>query len=359
VVKNAISEFRAPVFYVNQVTGHDDLVFDGGSFVMSRNGNIFSQMSFFKEETVTFDIDEVIGSKPKALSKIDETGHMYQAMMLGLKDYVEKNNFPGVLIGLSGGIDSALSAAVAVDALGSDKVKLVMMPTKYTSGESTADAKKMAKNLGVELDEINIQPIVTLLRLILFPHFEGRKEDTTEENLQSRVRGIILMALSNKLGHLLLSTGNKSEMATGYATLYGDMCGGYNVLKDIYKTKIFKICDWRNKNIPGNSKLKKAGIIPQNIIAKPPTAELRYGQKDEDSLPPYEMLEKILFNFIELQNSADDIVKKGFNRKMVSEVEKLVYRAEYKRRQSAPGVKISSKPFGRDRRYPITNKFLD
>jgi len=359
IVAAAANAAKAPVFYLNQVCGHDDLVFEGGSMVMCRNGKVFEQMDFFGEAIKTFDVDAVIKAKPTKLTKYDQTEHIYRAMGFGLREYVEKNNFPGVIIGLSGGMDSALSACVAVDALGKDKVKLAILPSKFTSKESFEDARKLAKNLGVTLDEMDIQPLVEIFMLTLLPLFKGKKADITEENLQARIRGVLLMAMSNKFGHLVLTTGNKSEIATGYTTLYGDMCGGYNVIKDLYKTKVYEVAKWRNKNIPADATCRKTALMPQRILDKAPSAELRFGQKDEDTLPPYDVLDKILYSFIERQKSVEEIIDEGFDKNLVNKVEQLVYRSEYKRRQAAPGVKISSKPFGRDRRYPITNKFSE
>ncbi len=359
VVSDAANAAKAPLFYLNQVTGHDDLVFDGGSMVVGKNGKIFSQLKFFEEDVQTFQTSALLKATPSKVTKIDEVEHIYRAMMYGLKEYVQKNNFPGVVIGLSGGMDSALTAAISVDALGSDKVKLALLPSKYTSKESYEDAEKICKNLGVKLERIDIEPLVSAFSTSLKPFFKGTKAGLAEENLQARIRGVLLMAISNKHGHLLLTTGNKSEIATGYATLYGDMCGGYNVIKDLYKTKVFEVAEWRNKHIPADSVLKKAKIIPQRIIDKAPSAELRHNQKDEDSLPKYQVLDKILYQLIELQKSAEDVVEEGYDINMVHDIERMLYRSEFKRRQAAPGVKISSKPFGRDRRYPITNKFLE
>ena len=359
IVADAVKAANAPILYLNQVTGHDDLVFDGGSMVVAKNGKTYDQMEFFAEDVKTFDVDKIIKAKPANVTKTDQFEHIYRAMCYGLREYVEKNNFPGVVIGLSGGMDSALSACVAVDALGKDKVKLAILPSKYTSEASFKDANALCKNIGVKLDEIDIQPLVDIFIMALKVSFAGTKKNIAEENIQARIRGVLLMAISNKHGHLVLTTGNKSEIATGYATLYGDMCGGYNVIKDLYKTKVYEVAEWRNKNIPADARLRKTNIIPQNIFKKAPSAELRPNQKDEDSLPPYETLDEILYNMIELQKSAEDIVKLGFAKSTVNEVERLLYASEYKRRQAAPGVKISSKPFGRDRRYPITNKFLE
>lgn len=352
IVKDVAQLCECPVFYINQICGHDDLVFDGGSFIANKNSELVKQMNYFEEDISSFDLNEIKESEGNSFPEIDENQHIYKAMALGLKDYVEKNEFPGVIIGLSGGIDSALSAVVAVDALGASKVRLVMMPSKYTSQESLDDAQKLARNLGIELENISIEPIVKTYESELEPSFKGTKKDLTEENIQSRIRGDLLMALSNKFGQMVLSTGNKSEVAVGYGTLYGDMCGGYNVLKDIYKTRVFALCNWRNKNS------ETGELIPKNIITKAPTAELRENQKDEDSLPPYEVLDQILYWIIEQDLSTEEIAAKGFNQDMVHDVERMVYHSEYKRRQSAPGVKIGTKPFGRDRRYPITNKFM-
>ncbi len=342
---------KCPLLYINQVCGHDDLVFDGGSFVINRDGLVVEHLKYFEEDIKTFCLDEIMNSTQNNLIEVDENEHIFEAMKLGLKDYVEKNGFPGIVLGLSGGIDSALSAVIATEALGKDRVRLVMMPSKFTSDESITDAKKLADNLGIDLENISIEPLAEAFGEALSFSFRGKDKDLTEENIQSRIRGNILMAISNKFGHMVLSTGNKSEVAVGYSTLYGDMCGGFNVLKDIYKTRVFELCNWYNEK-NGNE------VIPKNIITKPPTAELRENQKDEDSLPPYEILDKILHNIIELNLSTEQIAEKGFDIDMVYDVEKMVHRSEYKRRQSAPGVKIGAKPFGRDRRYPITNKFF-
>lgn len=274
------------------------------------------------------------------------TQDLYKAMCLGLRDYVVKNNFAGVLLGLSGGIDSAITAVVAVDALGAEKVSAIMMPSPYTSQDSLDDASECANLLGIKLDTVNIEPAMKAFDAMLEPLFVGTQADVTEENIQSRIRGNILMAASNKRGLMVLTTGNKSEMAVGYATLYGDMCGGYNVLKDIYKTKVYELSKWRNG---------QGRVIPERIITKSPTAELKPNQTDQDSLPPYEILDAILFNLIEKELSIAEIVGLGFELAVVEKVARLLYRAEYKRRQSAPGVKLSSMAFGRERRYPMTN----
>ena len=278
-------------------------------------------------------------------------------MVLGLRDYVSKNGFPGVVIGMSGGVDSALSAAVAVDALGADKVLTVMMPSPYTSTESLEDAAECAGYLGTQLDEINIGPAMNAFDEMLKPAFKGRDADITEENIQARSRGLILMAISNKLGHMLLTTGNKSEMSVGYATLYGDMCGGYSVLKDVYKTTVFDLCRWRNENRPAGALGPDGLVIPDRIISKPPSAELRPDQKDEDSLPPYDALDDILHGLIEQEQSVEDVTTRGHDAETVKRIWRMLDRAEYKRRQAPPGVKITLRAFGKDRRYPITNGF--
>ena len=345
--------FKKPLLYLNQICGQDDIIFDGGSFMLDAEGN-YRQFSFFAEEIIPIET-LTIKNEP---STINQNEHIYQAMMLGLRDYVHKNGFPSVVLGMSGGVDSALTAAIAVDTLGSENVHLVMLPSKFTSAESLQDAEECSKNLCVNIQEISITGVVDALDSILEPSFKNTPPNSTEENLQARTRGILLMALSNKFGHLLLTTGNKSEMAVGYATLYGDMCGGYNLLKDTYKTKVFELCQWRNNNIPKNTHLEKTNIIPLNIITKPPTAELRENQTDQDSLPPYEVLDDILYALIEAQKPIEDIIEENIaSREVVEKVAKLLYLAEYKRRQSAPGVKISTMSFNRDRRFPITTKF--
>jgi NAD+ synthase len=282
---------------------------------------------------------------------------IYRCMMLGLSDYVRKNRFPGVLLGLSGGIDSALSAAVAVDALGPDRVRCVMLPSPYTSEHSLQDAAECARLLGINCDTVSIAPVMGAFGEALAPLFAGWQADTTEENIQSRARGLILMAMSNKFGDMVLTTGNKSEMSVGYSTLYGDMCGGYSVLKDVYKTTVFELCRWRNANHPKGG-LGPAGLVmPERVITKPPSAELKPGQTDQDSLPPYTVLDSILAGLVEGECSVDEMVKQGHDRATVLRVWRMLDRAEYKRRQAPPGVKITARAFGRDRRYPITNGY--
>jgi NAD+ synthase len=280
-------------------------------------------------------------------------------MVLGLRDYVNKNRFPGVVLGLSGGIDSAISAAVAVDALGADRVRCIMLPSRYTSRESLDDAEECAKLLGCQYESVPIEGAVEAFGTALKNTFAGKRVDTTEENIQSRARAVILMAISNKFGPMVLTTGNKSEMSVGYATLYGDMCGGYNVLKDIYKTEVFALARWRNQFSPEGALGPSGRVIPERILDKPPTAELRAGQTDQDSLPPYGILDGILECLVEREMGFDEVVAKGYEPVTVKRIEQLLYVSEYKRRQAPPGVKISSRNFGRDRRYPITNAFRD
>ena len=278
-------------------------------------------------------------------------------MLVGLRDYVNANRFPGVVLGLSGGIDSALSAAVAVDALGAERVWCVMMPSRFTSRESLDDAEACARMLGVKLDTIPIEPAVNAFGSMLAPAFTGRQPDLTEENIQSRIRGVTLMALSNKFGHMLLTTGNKSEMSVGYATIYGDMAGGYSVLKDAYKTTVFELSRWRNANRPALALGSDGPVMPERVIDKPPSAELRADQKDSDSLPPYDELDPILHGLVEEELSVSEVAARGHDPQTVARIERLLYVAEYKRRQAPPGVKLGKRNFGRDRRYPITNAF--
>jgi len=284
---------------------------------------------------------------------------VYAALQTGLGDYARKNGFRSVVLGLSGGIDSALSAAVAVDALGAQRVRCLMLPSRYTSRESLEDADTCARLLGVSYETIEIERAVKAMGESLSSAFAGTQAGTAEENIQSRLRGVILMAISNKFGPMVLTTGNKSEMSVGYATLYGDMCGGYNVLKDIYKTEVFRLAHWRNENSPAGALGPRGSVIPERIITKPPTAELRANQTDQDSLPPYDVLDGILECLVERECSFEDTVARGYDPATVKRVEHLLYISEYKRRQAPPGVKISSRNFGRDRRYPITNAFRD
>ena len=357
-----VTETGLPLIYGNQVGGQDELVFDGGSFVLDAERRLVAQSPMFEPDLLITrwqrDADDrwtcATGDMTAPPSDLEA---IYRAMCLGLRDYVGKNRFPGVVLGLSGGIDSALSAAVAADALGPERVHAVMMPSRYTSDESLEDAAACAQALGIRLDNVPIEPAVDGFSTMLAPIFEGRAPDTTEENIQARIRGVLLMAISNKLGSMLLTTGNKSEMSVGYATLYGDMCGGYSVLKDVYKTTVFALCHWRNQHHPRDALAPAGRVIPERIITKPPSAELRPDQKDEDSLPPYNELDAILQALVEADGSVADLVDKGYEAEAVQRVSRLLDLAEYKRRQAPPGVKITRKAFGRDRRYPITNAF--
>jgi len=361
IARQRVKETGLPLMYVNQYGGQDELAFDGGSFTLNSEAEVLQQSESWTE-SLSYTEWQVAEGKinclPAEIHTVPEGYEaIYQAMITGLRDYVHKNRFPGVVLGMSGGIDSALSAAVAVDALGAENVHLVMMPSKYTSEESLMDAALCAEWIGCKIDNIPIEQGVQAYDFMLSGLFAGKKADTTEENIQSRIRGVILMAISNKDGSMLLTTGNKSEMSVGYATLYGDMCGGYSVLKDIYKMDVFGLSRWRNEHHPKGALGPKGQVIPENIISKPPTAELRPDQKDEDSLPPYEVLDDILECLIEKEMAFEEIVARGHATEVVARIEHLLYIAEYKRRQSPPGVKITSRQFGRDRRYPITNGF--
>ena len=355
-----IVESNLPLVYVNQVGGQDEVVFDGGSFVLGSDRHLKAQLPAWKEcvRAVAFRRDGGTWIPEGEIAKV-ANGYesIYQAMVLGLRDYVEKSRFPGVILGLSGGIDSALSAAVAVDAIGADRVRAVMMPSPYTSRDSLDDAAECARLLGIRLDNISIEPAMAAFDGMLKPLFDGKAPDITEENLQSRARGVTLMALSNKLGHMVLSTGNKSEMSVGYATLYGDMCGGYAVLKDVYKTTVFELCRWRNQVPPDGAKGPAGRVMPERVITKPPSAELKPNQTDQDTLPPYDKLDDILSCLIEGEMRVEEIVARGHDEATVRRVWRMLDRAEYKRRQAPPGVKITRRAFGRDRRYPIVNAF--
>ncbi len=363
VCAQRVKETGLPIIYLNRVGGQDELVFDGASFVLNAAGDIAHHLPDWDEALVVTEwapdpVDGTWVCKPGEVLTLDETpADIYHAMLVGLRDYVNKNRFPGVVLGLSGGIDSALSDAVAVDALGADRVWCVMLPSRFTSQDSLDDAAECARLLGCRLDTVPISPAVDAFDGMLAPVFEGRSPDLTEENIQSRIRGVTLMALSNKFGHMLLTTGNKSEMSVGYATIYGDMAGGYSVLKDAYKTTVFDLSRWRNAHKPRLSIGPDGPVMPERVITKPPTAELRDNQKDSDSLPPYEVLDPILYGLIEQEKAVDQLVAMGFERDVVTRIERLLYVAEYKRRQSPPGVKLGGRNFGRDRRYPITNAF--
>lgn len=374
IVGDFAKNIAKPIIYVNQVGAQDSLIFDGGSFVVNNDGKKLLQLKEFAEDFAEIEVKKNGEMNVKTglqtpscdISDITrcETGFAtpsqlscqrnYTACLLGLRDYIQKNNFKKVLLGMSGGIDSALVAAIAVDALGFENVALYALPSRYNSESSMIDAKNCAKNLGLNLLVISIEkPFEAMLSVL------GEiKNNITEQNLQSRIRGNILMALSNDSGALLLSTGNKSELAMGYATIYGDMCGAFNPIKDLYKTQIYELVEWRNKNIPEISIYEKTNLIPQNIISKAPSAELRPNQKDSDSLPEYEILDKILYQIIEEEKSIAEIIKLGFEENLVKKIAKSFYASEYKRRQAVIGPKISKMSFDKDRRYPIVNNFI-
>lgn len=369
IVKQRVQETDRPIIYVNQVGGQDELVFDGASFVINANLETAIQLPSWSERQETTQWQKTseqqrahtnwICTQNKIEKPEEGLEAAYLACVTGLRDYVEKAGFPGVVLGLSGGIDSALCAAMAVDAFGSDRVHSIMLPYHYTSSESLQDAATCADNLKIKYDVISIAPTVESALKTLDPLFEGQDTDITEENIQSRIRGLLLMAISNKFGHMVVTTGNKSEVAVGYATLYGDMNGGYNPIKDLYKTQVYDLARFRNIHKPKNMLGPETNLIPENIITKAPTAELREDQTDQDSLPPYDVLDDILIELIEYERPVKEIVEKGYDLETVKKIERLLYIAEYKRRQAAPGVKISSRNFGRDRRYPIINKFRE
>ena len=356
-----VRETRLPLMFLNRVGGQDELVFDGSSFVLNADGAAAHRLPDWEEHLrmthwTRGDNGWQCADGPKALWE-DHPADIYSAMVTGLRDYVNSNGFPGVVLGMSGGIDSAICAAIAADALGPDRVWCVMLPSRYTSQSSLDDAAQCADMIGCRIDTIPISPAVGAFDDMLSGSFADRDVDITEENIQSRIRGVTLMALSNKFGHMLLTTGNKSEMSVGYATIYGDMAGGYNPIKDAYKMTVFAISEWRNAHKPRIGLGRDGPVIPDNIITKPPSAELRPDQKDSDSLPDYPVLDKMLHALVEEERSVDEVVAQGFDRDTVVRIERLLYLAEYKRRQAPPGVKLGTRNFGRDRRYPITNAF--
>ncbi|MEX0976807.1 MAG: NAD+ synthase [Woeseia sp.] len=352
VVRKRVKEVGIPAVYVNMVGGQDELVFDGGSFAMDRDGEITFRAAPFREELLRLELfADASGVRPERLEIVplqDTEESVYSALVTGTRDYVTKNDFPGVVLGLSGGIDSALILTIACDALGADRVRAVMMPFRYTSAMSQEDAQTQAQTLGVRYDVLPIEPMYDATVRQLQEVFEGRNEDATEENIQARCRGILLMAISNKTGRMLITTGNKSEMAVGYATLYGDMAGGFSPIKDCSKTLVYRLARYRNS---------LGQVIPDRVLTRPPSAELKPNQRDSDTLPPYDVLDPILAAFIEEDLSVNDIAALGFDRAVVIRVLELVKRNEYKRRQAPPGIRISSRAFGRDWRYPITSRY--
>lgn len=356
-----VVESGLPFVYLNQVGGQDEVVYDGASFALGADRSLKAKLASFAEEVATIEFRRGAGGwecEPGPIvAELDQLESIYQAMVLGLRDYVNKTGFPSVVIGLSGGVDSAITAAVAADALGPERVHAIMMPSPYTSRDSLEDAEACARAIGVRYDTVDIGPAMEAFRGMLAPLFGNRPEDVTEENIQSRARGVTLMAVSNKLGSMVVTTGNKSEMAVGYATLYGDMCGGFNVLKDVYKTTVFELCRWRNAHLPVGALGRPGVVIPPRIVDKPPSAELRPDQKDSDSLPPYPTLDAILKGLIERDLDTSALAKEGHDPGTVDRVWRLLEGAEYKRRQAPPGVKITSRSISRERRYPIVNGF--
>jgi NAD+ synthase (glutamine-hydrolysing) len=348
IICEQIKQAQLPIVYVNQVGGQDELIFDGASFVANNNGEIVFRAKEFEQQISVVEFINNNPIKTDIANAYSEVSSEYKALVLGIKDYVRKNGFSGALLGLSGGIDSALVLALAVDALGSDKVEAVLMPSRYTQEMSNEDAILQAKSLGINYHSIAIEPAVNAFAQMLAPVFNNSKTDTTEENIQARCRGVLLMALSNKQGKLLLTTGNKSEMSVGYATLYGDMAGGFAPIKDVPKLLVYALARYRNSLSP---------VIPERVLIRPPSAELAPNQIDADSLPPYEILDPILERYVELDQSAEQIIAAGFNNADVTRAIRLVDRNEYKRRQSPPCIRITSRAFGRDRRYPITSGY--
>ncbi|MDR9407045.1 MAG: NAD+ synthase [Spiribacter sp.] len=352
VLRERIAESGLPILYCNMAGGQDEVVYDGGSCAFDGHGDLMVRAPRFDTALVAVDVvaDHNGWTPTEGMIEPDLSAEaaVYEALVWGVRDYIEKNRFPGVVIGLSGGIDSALTACIAVDALGADRVHCLMMPTRYTSAMSHTDAGAIAEALGLRYDTVAIESVFEQFQSALAPVFAGQPADVTEENLQSRIRGTLLMAVSNKLGGLVLATGNKSEMAVGYATLYGDMVGGFSPLKDIFKTEVYRLCHYRNR---------LGAVIPENVLTRAPSAELAPDQKDTDSLPEYAELDAILAAYVEEDAAIDEIIAAGHDRAVVEQVVKLLHRNEYKRRQAAPGVKVTTKAFGRDRRYPITSGF--
>ncbi len=348
-VRVNVKQYRIPMFYVNGVGAQTDIIFDGGSLVMSPDGNVFDEMKYFEEDIKVYDFDEVIqGGKSNEQPK-DKIKLIHDALIVGIQDYFRKLGFKQAIIGLSGGIDSAVTTALAVKALGKENVRVLLMPSQYSTGHSVEDARVLAENLGVQYDIVPIKPMYDAFESTLQPYFEGKPFNVTEENIQARVRGMLLMAMSNKFGYILLNTTNKSEMAVGYGTLYGDLCGGISVLGDVYKMEVYALARYLNS---------PKALIPENTIVKPPSAELRPGQKDSDSLPHYEVLDPLLYQYIECRQGPNELIAKGFDEAMVLRVLRLVNINEFKREQAAPVLRVSSKAFGMGRRLPIVGKYL-
>lgn len=347
VLKDRVKETGLPMLYANLVGGQDELVFDGASFVLDSKGKVTHQLPSFVEDLSYVELKNKQPVATEIITPLSLEAMVYHALKLGLTDYINKNGFPSVVLGLSGGIDSALTLAIAVDALGADRVKVLMMSSQYTASMSVDDAIEMAETMGVDYSQIPIKALFEAFKAALADEFKGKKEDTTEENLQARIRGMLLMALSNKFGSIVLTTGNKSETAVGYSTLYGDMAGGFALIKDVPKTLVYKLAAYRNSISP---------VIPERIITRAPSAELREDQKDQDSLPPYEILDAIMLAYVEEDLSPNYIIQRGYSEKDVNRVTRLIDINEYKRRQAPIGVRITQRGFGKDRRYPITCK---
>lgn len=355
LLKKRVKQFNCPILYVNSLGGQDDLVFDGGSFCINAEREIIFQAPFFRP----YEDDFMYNSKKKyKVTNYKKNKNLYNALVLSLRDYMNNSNFSKVILGVSGGIDSALSATIACDAIGKKNVRGFFLPSLYTSNESKEDSENLSKKLGIKLEVIEIESLRETYNKTLSKSFSKYSDDLTEENIQSRIRGSILMALSNKFGSLLLTTGNKSELAVGYSTIYGDMCGGFSILKDVYKSEVFMLSKWRNNYLTDLCKNKKKKLIPKNIISKEPTAELRFNQKDTDSLPSYDILDKILYLLIEKNLGLDDLKKKGFDKDLVIKIWKMLKNSEFKRYQSVVGPKVSTMSFDNERRFPIVNKFM-
>lgn len=349
VIRANVERYGVPIFYVNHVGGQTELLFDGGSVVMSPNGNVYDELPFFEECLRVYDLEEVMQGQRQVELPREKTPLMHDALIMGIRDYFGKLGLKKAILGLSGGIDSAVTVALAARALGADNVRVILMPSQYSSEHSVNDARQLAENLGVQYDIIFIEPMYEAYMETLKPHFFGFPFNVTEENLQARIRGMLVMAFSNKFGHILLNTSNKSEMAVGYGTLYGDMCGGLSVLGDVYKTEVYELAHYINKD---------GEVIPQNSIVKPPSAELRPGQKDSDSLPDYDILDAVLYNYIERHQGPKELMEMGFDDALVRRVLRLVNINEFKRHQTAPVLRVSSKAFGMGRRMPIVGKYL-
>ena len=349
VVRANVERYNVPIFYVNHVGGQTELLFDGGSVVMSPNGNVYDEMPFFEECIRVYELDEVMAGQKQVEQPRGKIALMHDALLMGIRDYFGKLGLKKAILGLSGGIDSAVTVVLAARALGPDNVRVLLMPSQYSSDHSVNDARKLAETLGVQYDLIGVEPMYQAYMETLKPHFWGFPFNITEENLQARIRGMLLMAFSNKFGHILLNTSNKSEMAVGYGTLYGDMCGGLSVLGDVYKTEVYELAHYINKD---------AEVIPENSITKPPSAELRPDQKDSDSLPDYDILDAVLYNYIERHQGPKELIEMGFDDALVRRVLRLVNINEFKRHQTAPVLRVSAKAFGMGRRMPIVGKYL-